>query len=329
MATHYELAPSTRMLWRSADRVQFEVGERAVVVDGLPTRTARALISARELPPDPAAVTALEHLARAGLVWPRADADDGRHSPPAPRLAPELAALSARFGIRAAEVLNARRQASVAVHGVGRVGPHLGAVLAASGVGNIHFLATTDVKLHQAVPGGVQPEDESQRLAVAARAAVKRAAPGTDVRVPSDDDDPDLVILAVDEPLDDDRREALHARGLPHLPVALGPAGAVIGPLVLPGLTSCLRCADLHRTDRDAAWPRLAVQLTIRRRYGPASEVAVATIATGVAAMQALAFLDGAESACLDGTLELHPPDWRLRRRSRPVHPRCGCSRSA
>ena len=31
--------------------------------------------------------------------------------------------------------------------------------------------------------------------------------------------------------------------------------------LVIPGVTSCLGCADLHRTDRDAAWPVLAVQL--------------------------------------------------------------------
>jgi nicotinamidase-related amidase len=35
----------------------------------------------------------------------------------------------------------------------------------------------------------------------------------------------------------------------------------LVGPLVIPGVTSCLRCADLHRSDRDAAWPALAAQL--------------------------------------------------------------------
>ena len=30
---------------------------------------------------------------------------------------------------------------------------------------------------------------------------------------------------------------------------------------MIPGLTSCLACADLHRSDRDAAWPALAAQL--------------------------------------------------------------------
>ena len=33
------------------------------------------------------------------------------------------------------------------------------------------------------------------------------------------------------------------ARGIPHLPLVLGDAGVVVGPLVLPGRTACLRCA--------------------------------------------------------------------------------------
>ena len=35
----------------------------------------------------------------------------------------------------------------------------------------------------------------------------------------------------------------------------------LVGPLVIPGVTSCLECADLHRRDRDAAWPAVAAQL--------------------------------------------------------------------
>ncbi len=99
----------------------------------------------------------------------------------------------------------------------------------------------------------------------------------------------------------------------------------VVGPLVLPGFTSCLRCADLHRRDRDPAWPALSVQLRIGTRYGAASAVAVAGVVAGVAALQALAFLDGTETAVIDATVELHPPDWRLRRRTWPPHPECDC----
>ena len=51
----------------------------------------------------------------------------------------------------------------------------------------------------------------------------------------------------------------------------------------------------------------------------------MATVVAGVAALQALAFLDGGDPAVLDGTLELRLPDWRLRRRSWPPHPDCDC----
>ena len=41
------------------------------------------------------------------------------------------------------------------------------------------------------------------------------------------------------------------ARGIPHLPVVLGDGGVVVGPLVLPGRTACLRCAGpAWRTNR-------------------------------------------------------------------------------
>ena len=53
----------------------------------------------------------------------------------------------------------------------------------------------------------------------------------------------------------------LHDAGMPHLPVRVRDGTGLVGPLVIPGVTSCLRCADLHRSDRDAAWPAVAAQL--------------------------------------------------------------------
>jgi bacteriocin biosynthesis cyclodehydratase domain-containing protein len=137
---------------------------------------------------------------------------------------------------------------------------------------------------------------------------------------------PDLIVLAVDEPVETDRREALHQRDCPHLLVRMGHDHGVVGPLVIPGLTSCLRCADLHRLDRDPAWTALAVQLSIRHRASGACDVALATTIAGMAATQALSFLDGAQPATVEGTLEVHLPDWRVRRRSWPIHPDCDCT---
>lgn len=71
----------------------------------------------------------------------------------------------------------------------------------------------------------------------------------------------DLVVLS--DFLVADRRlvRDLHRAGVPHLPVRIRDGTGLIGPLVLPGATSCLHCADLHRSDRDASWPVLAAQL--------------------------------------------------------------------
>jgi hypothetical protein len=99
----------------------------------------------------------------------------------------------------------------------------------------------------------------------------------------------------------------------------------VVGPLVVPGVTSCLRCADLHRRDTDPHWPRLAAQLTAGE--GPASGATVTCLLTAVtAALQVLAFLDGAGApAALEATLELAPPELLPRVRRWPPHPGCGC----
>jgi hypothetical protein len=125
--------------------------------------------------------------------------------------------------------------------------------------------------------------------------------------------------------VDAERRDALHALGCAHLVVRLDSDHGTVGPLVIPGLTSCVRCADLHRLDRDPAWNALAVQLTLPHRASTASEVALATVVAGLGAVQVLDFLDGGSPAAVDGALEMYPPDWRVRRRSWPVHPACDC----
>jgi hypothetical protein len=99
--------------------------------------------------------------------------------------------------------------------------------------------------------------------------------------------------------------------------------------MVIPGASSCLRCADLHRRDRDPAWGALAAQLTVPHRYGPTSDVTVATVMAGIAAREALGYLDAEEPASIDATLELQLPDWRIRRRAWSSHDQCGCGADA
>jgi hypothetical protein len=114
--------------------------------------------------------------------------------------------------------------------------------------------------------------------------------------------------------------------GTPHLVAAVRGQTGVVGPLVLPGRTACLRCGDLHRRDEDPAWPVLAAQLTTGD--APPTGSTVTCLLTAVtAAVQALAYLDGSGAPLtLDGTLELRPPDLVPRLRPWPRHPGCGCT---
>jgi bacteriocin biosynthesis cyclodehydratase domain-containing protein len=332
------LGPATRLLWRERDAVQLELGDAAVIFEGVAPEVVVAVTrrgsAPASLPLDPPAADAVAGLTDAGFLWPReegsADERDPYLAAPAPRLARELVGLSARNGARAAAVLNHRRHRSVTVCGSAGAAIQLTAVLAAAGVGQARCVPEGTARLADVLPGGITCADEGRSMAAASAGAVARVAPdmgdppapGVLARERVDD----LTVLLVDGPVDDDRRGALHASQAPHLLVEFGVDQGSVGPLVLPGLTSCLRCADLHRRDRDPAWPVLAVQLAVAARRGSRCGTALVSLVTAIAAIQVLAFLDGEEPAVVDGSLEIRLPDWRVRRRTRRPHPDCDCA---
>jgi hypothetical protein len=133
----------------------------------------------------------------------------------------------------------------------------------------------------------------------------------------------DLTVVVTDR-LEPDRALAVELTRVdhPHLLVRPRAHGAVVGPLVVPGRTSCLRCGDLSRTRSDPAWPRMLAQLCrIRGRWDPlAAEWAAALTTT-----QVLAHLAGRTVETAAATLELGPLDWSWQRRVWPADPACGC----
>ena len=218
-----------------------------------------------------------------------------------------------------------RRAATVVVDGATRVGVPLAAVLAASGVGRVsvrdHGLSTAG----DAVVGGLGADDEGRPRALAAADAVRRASPLTDLRPLPAGSAADLVVLtrtwAASDPLSGD----LQRRGVRHLVATVRGETGVVGPLVVPGATGCLRCADLHRRDADPRWPALAAQLTSGE--APPGGATVTCLATAVtAAVQVLAVVDGAGApVSLGTTVELRPPDLLPRTRRWTAHRDCGC----
>lgn len=109
----------------------------------------------------------------------------------------------------------------------------------------------------------------------------------------------------------------------PHLQVRLRDGRGVVGPFVLPGVSSCLRCADLVRCDLDPQWPHISAQLLGRVGEAPKPTI-LATAAVALAQVEA--FVDG-RAPLADTTVEVDLRDHTMARRTWARHPLCDCSR--
>lgn len=340
------LKPALRRLWRDAGTVQLGVDPgRAVVLSGVdgPASTVLSLLDGTR---DRAGVVAaaaaagvhpssteglLELLDGAGVL------DDAGTDPGSwaaleraerDRMAPELGSMSLlqRRPGAALAVLDRRRSAVVSVVGGGRIGVPVATLLAASGVGQVDVEAVGTVRAEDTVPGGWQLVDVGTPVAAATSAAVRRIAPTAGCGPAPAGRRPDVVVLVEPSDADPARRVELMRAGVAHLAAGVREVTGVVGPLVVPGSSACLRCLDLSRTDRDAAWPLLSAQLAgggVDRARAGDTVLTAATAA--LAAGQVLARIDGARPATVNGTLELQLPDWRVRRRGWSPHPACGC----
>lgn len=128
-----------------------------------------------------------------------------------------------------------------------------------------------------------------------------------------------VVVARAPEP---DRSVIRQVGDRPHLVVHGSDLGVSVGPLVVPGRTACLRCEDLHRTDRDPAWPRLLVQLSRPRVRAP--RPAQEHWAAGTAALHVAGWLAGELPDSLGAALEADAGG-ALRVRPLRPHPGCGC----
>ena len=195
---------------------------------------------------------------------------------------------------QARDTIDRRQRAEVAIQGSGPVAEAVALVLTCAGVGNV----ARDRAAHSG--------SKRHRRATHQRACHVLC----DTAHPDAAADPDAMALDI-----------------PHLAVAVAGARAVIGPLVIPGRTSCLRCRDLHLADGDDTWPRAAVQWAARRP-GPAA-AGLAHLSGAWAALHALAVIDAGpaevQAPAIDAALIVSLPGAVVEVESRPPHPLCGC----
>jgi bacteriocin biosynthesis cyclodehydratase domain-containing protein len=138
----------------------------------------------------------------------------------------------------------------------------------------------------------------------------------------------DLVVLSDCLIADPRMLRELHNQGVAHLPVRVRDGAGLVGPLVIPGVTSCLGCADLHRRDRDAAWPAVAAQL--RDTAGVADRATLlATAALALSQVnRVIGAVRGSDSqppSALNATLEFDVDAGSIVARQWSKHPLCSC----
>ena len=340
-----QIRPGLRRAWRAPGRLQIGLdAAHGIVLDGLTAGDEQVLAAldggtdarslrtrARRAGVDPARTDELlGALGRAGLLVPARTVRSRLSRMPGPlrrRLAADADVLSLIYPDGDGwHVLTQRRERSVAVVGAGRTGTALAVTLATAGVGTVLVDDDSRVRADDLAPGGFDEQDLGRRRAGAAADLLAHCAPETRTSARGDLR-PDLVVLVGHGALDPHRYDGLLREDVAHLAVLVRERDVVVGPLVLPGRSACLRCLDLHRRDRDPQWPRLVPQLsTGSDGTTAAEESALVALGSALAAAQALAHLDArCRPASADATLEVALPDGLVDVRPWSAHPACGC----
>lgn len=220
----------------------------------------------------------------------------------------------------------ALHQGTVGVLGLGRLGLQLARTLASLGARRLVLDDAGTVRHGDLGVGGYRVADLGRPRPVAA-AGVLADSPATRTAVSPgvlDGHDPGTLAAAIvvtHDELDPACTWRLVAQGVPHLLVTWRPGRLEVGPAVVPGLTACLRCVDLHRSDEHVPPAR-------GRHTGAGDEDPVLAIAgAGLAAARTLEILTpGATSRGLARTTTLTLPGLAQTTEYWPVHPACGCA---
>lgn len=335
------LRPGLDLLWRSPGEVQIGTDPRwAVRLSGLTDPEVDLLTSAE---PGSTVESLRTSAARHGHPADRFEAllhalDQARVLCPIPARPPATGTATLLSGAAAdasawstvledgdgAAHVRDRSARTAGIVGLGRLGLQTAVVLAAAGIGTVLLQDDGLVTSADLGVGGYLPRDVGSPRAEAAHRIVHDANAAVRTQAPARTE-PDLLVLIEHGAADPARSRLSMSAGVAHLSVVVQEASVLVGPLVVPGVTPCLRCVDLWRADVDDRWGVVVAQLAAAARpHGP-EESALAAVAGSLAAAQALAHLDGRTPTVRGAGLEVSLPEAVPRVRSWAVHPDCGC----
>lgn len=169
----------------------------------------------------------------------------------------------------------------------------------------------------------VRPTDQPRTLPrVGIDAPPTLAAVAASMLGPTSPDPADVVLVLSEGPLARERVDPLIRRGTPYLAVESAPDAWTVGPLVVPGVTACLRCVDAVLAESD---PRRALVLGQLAGAHVPHDGLLESLAIAWAVRDALAHLAGDRPATWSASLTL-TRDAEPVRRQWLRHPECGCA---
>lgn len=223
------------------------------------------------------------------------------------------------------QTFTARSRFRVDVVGAGRVGAAVARLLTAGAIGDVCVADEALVKPVDVAPGGHAPA----AVGLPRERSLHQALWSEGVLPHSSRDRPDVVVLAPSRTAEyNGLANDLVKAGTPHVLAQVIEVTGVVGPLVIPGRSTCLHCLDLYRTDHDTGWPDVLDQIARKPATPAACDASLASTVAGTVASQVLAFIDGYDVATVNGTINIELPYGLPRRRSWQPHPECGCSAS-
>jgi bacteriocin biosynthesis cyclodehydratase domain-containing protein len=138
---------------------------------------------------------------------------------------------------------------------------------------------------------------------------------------------PSAILLLVRGEADRAEADALVRSGTPHLLVRAVESEILLGPFVVPGVTACLRCTDLHRSNEDQLDPSAFASRSARHDGVPDPvDAALAALAIAWAVRDLVRFAEGDRPDCWSSVVTLTDEMDSLRPVRWSRHPRCGCS---
>jgi len=254
------------------------------------------------------------------------DSNDGGFQQLQSKLAPELSASTWISGVRdgGVNVIAQRRNWEVSIFGEGRIATLLYGILLASGVSETLLIPaknSTAISAESLTSGFLRQSDIGLNLKVRS----SELAGELSLFPANSSDAREKFAISIGQPQADQQQEWMSS-GTPHLVIEPAECASLfIGPLVIPGITPCLRCVRLIRHEREILWDEIELN---RLTHAPSEvPVSVAHYVAGLITLELLSYIDREKSqllgACL--TIDFH----NLATTERTLYTRhlaCGCN---